>query len=217
MITWLKRDADDFRIHLGKKILLLGCHGSGKTTFGTQLGAILNIQLFHLDNHYWKEDGTTLEEDEWLETLCSLVMRESWIIEGNYLPSLEIRVKRADSVILLAPATRVCLWRVLKRGVTRLFSRDTLPTAFRTARSHLFDLKPKFLFRILNFNAVERELLFECLDRLGAKVMELRSDEAIDDLFYALRNSRLECIQISSQEAYLNQQLMCDLLNVTVL
>jgi hypothetical protein len=75
----------------------------------------------------------------------------------------------------------------LKRGVTSLFSRDTSPTAFRTARSYLFDLNPNFLFRILNFSRIERKLQFECLGRLGAKVMELKSNEAIDDLFYALR------------------------------
>jgi hypothetical protein len=68
-----------------------------------------------------------------------------------------------------------------------LFSRDTSYTAFRTARSYLFDLNPELLFRILNFNRVERKLQFECLGRLGAKVMELKSNEAIDDLFYALR------------------------------
>ena len=187
MTTWLKRDADLLRTHLGKRILLLGCPGAGKTTLGTQLGAILNIQLFPLDNYYWKEDGALLEEDEWLETLCSFVMRESWIIEGNYLSSLEIRVKLADSVILLAPPTRVCLLRVLKRGVTSLFSRDTSPAAFRTARSYLFDLKPEFLFRILNFKHVERKFQLECLSRLGAKVMELKGNRAISELFCALR------------------------------
>jgi energy-coupling factor transporter ATP-binding protein EcfA2 len=187
MITWLKCDADDLRTHLGKRILLLGCPGSGKTTLGKQLGPILNIQHVQLDDYYWKEDGTCAEEDEWLETQCSLVMRESWIIEGNHLAAFEMRIKRADSVILLAPTTRVCLWRVLKRGVTSLFSRDTSPTPFRTARSYLFDLNPELLFRILNFNRVERKLQFECLGRLGAKVMELKSNEAIDDFFYALR------------------------------
>jgi adenylate kinase family enzyme len=187
MITWLKCDADNLRTHLGKRILLLGCPGSGKTTLGKQLGPILNIQVFKLDDYYWKEDGTCPEEDEWLDTLCSFVMRESWIIEGNNLSAFEMRIKRADSVIVLAPTTPVCLWRVLKRSVTSLFSRDTSPTVFRTARSYLFDLNPKFLFRIRNFNRVERKLQFECLGRLGAKVMELKSNEAIDDLFYALR------------------------------
>jgi energy-coupling factor transporter ATP-binding protein EcfA2 len=187
MITWLECDADHFRNHLGKRILLLGCPGSGKTTLAKQLGPILNIQLFHLDDYHWREDRTHPEEDEWLEILCSFVMQESWIIEGNYLSAFETRIKRADSVILLAPSTRVCLWRALKRGVTSFFSKDTSTTAFRTARSYLFDLKPKFLFRILNFNRVERKFQLECLGRLGAKVIELKSNEAIDDLFYALR------------------------------
>jgi hypothetical protein len=200
MITWLECDADHFRIHLGKRILLLGCPGSGKTTLAKQLGPILNIQLFHLDDYHWREDGTHPEEDEWLETLCSFVMQESWIIEGNYLSAFEMRIKRADSVILLAPSTRVCLWRVLKRGVTRLFSKDTSTTAFRTARSYLFDLKPKFLFRILNFNRVERKFQLDCLGRLGAKVIELKSNEAIYDLFYALR------IQDCSAYKYLHRK-----------
>ena len=187
MITWLKCEGDDFRTHLGKRILLLGCPGSGKTTLGKQLVPILNVQLFQLDDYYWREDGTCLDEDEWVETQCSFVMQESWIIEGNYLTAFEMRIKRADSVILLAPTTRVCLWRVLKRGVASLFSRNTSPTAFRTARSYFFDLNREMLSRILNFNRIERKLQFECLGRLGAKVVELKSNEAIDDLFDALR------------------------------
>jgi adenylate kinase family enzyme len=165
---------------------LLGCPGSGKTTLGKQLGPILSIQLFQLDDYYWREDGTCRGEDEWLEALSSFVMRESWIIEGNHLSGFEMRIKRADSVILLAPTTGVCLWRV-KRGVTSFFSRDTSAAAYRTARSYLFELHPEFLLRVVNFNRVERKLQFERLGQLGAKVIELKSNEAIHELFARAR------------------------------
>ena len=40
---------------------------------------------------------------------------------------------------------------------------------------------------MLNFNRVERKLQFECLSQLGAKVIELKNNKAIDDFLYALR------------------------------
>jgi uridine kinase len=41
------------RILFMKKILVLGAYGSGKTKFSSELGALLQIQVFHLDRYYW--------------------------------------------------------------------------------------------------------------------------------------------------------------------
>ncbi|MBP1916276.1 adenylate kinase family enzyme [Lederbergia galactosidilyticus] len=37
-----------------KKIAIIGSGGSGKSTLATKLGAILKIEVFHLDALFWK-------------------------------------------------------------------------------------------------------------------------------------------------------------------
>lgn len=39
-----------------KKIVVLGCSGSGKSTFSIQLHNITKLPLYHLDNICWKSD-----------------------------------------------------------------------------------------------------------------------------------------------------------------
>jgi adenylate kinase family enzyme len=46
-----------------------------------------------------------------------MVERDEWIIEGNYRNTYDIRFERADTVVVLAPPRRVCIYRVLTRVV----------------------------------------------------------------------------------------------------
>ena len=39
-----------------KKIIVIGCMGSGKSTFAEKLHRKTKIPLFHLDNIWWKAD-----------------------------------------------------------------------------------------------------------------------------------------------------------------
>lgn len=48
-----------------KQIIIIGCPGSGKTYFAKQLSEILQIELFHMDNIYWKKDKTLLVGKNW--------------------------------------------------------------------------------------------------------------------------------------------------------
>jgi adenylate kinase family enzyme len=41
-------------IKLGKRIMIIGSCGSGKTTLATQLGKKTNIPVIHLDREYWQ-------------------------------------------------------------------------------------------------------------------------------------------------------------------
>lgn len=61
---------DEFAGEQGmKKIIVIGCPGSGKSTFSKWLQKITGIPLFHLDMMFWNADKTTVEKTVFLERL----------------------------------------------------------------------------------------------------------------------------------------------------
>jgi adenylate kinase family enzyme len=98
-----------------RKVLIIGPGGSGKSTFAAKLGALLNIQVTHLDQSYWKPGWVKPSAEEWLSTVEELINRDSWIIDGNYSGTLEVRVKACDTIVFLDIARTLCLWRIVRR------------------------------------------------------------------------------------------------------
>ena len=66
-----------------KKVVVLGCSGSGKSTFSLQLHNATGLPLYHLDKVWWKPDRTHITRDEFDKRLDDLVNRDSWIIDGD--------------------------------------------------------------------------------------------------------------------------------------
>ena len=95
--------------------MIVGCCGSGKSTLARELSSILRIDLFHLDQYYWKPNWQETEPKEWENKVTQLASFDSWIIDGNYKGTMEIRLLRADTVIMLNIPTYKCFLRVLKR------------------------------------------------------------------------------------------------------
>ena len=58
-----------------KKIVVLGCGGSGKSTFSKKLGVLLDIPIYHLDTFYWKPGWKALNELEFDKVLNELVIK----------------------------------------------------------------------------------------------------------------------------------------------
>ena len=84
-----------------KKIIVIGCPGSGKSTLSRKLHSITKIPLYHLDMMFWNEDKTTAEKSVFLERLSDVLTKDSWIIDGNYSSTMEIRMNECDTVIFL--------------------------------------------------------------------------------------------------------------------
>jgi len=92
-----------------QRIIILGCPGSGKSTFSVKLHHATGLSLFHLDNIWWKADGTHISRNEFDKKLDSLISNEAWIIDGDFSRTYERRVAACDTVFFLDYEESVCM------------------------------------------------------------------------------------------------------------
>ncbi len=98
-----------------QRIAIIGCCGAGKSTLSNQLGLKLDLPIIHLDAYYWQPGWLETSTTEWITKQQSLIKKERWIIDGNYLQTMDIRLQAADTIILLDFPRILCLWRVVRR------------------------------------------------------------------------------------------------------
>ena len=98
-----------------KKIAIIGCGGAGKSTLSTELGNLLSLPVFHLDNIYWNPNWVPSEHDDFIKRQEDIASNNQWIMDGNYGKTMDIRLDRADTIIFLDLPSIVCLWSVIKR------------------------------------------------------------------------------------------------------
>ena len=104
---------------MGRRVLVVGMAGSGKSTFSRRLGAKTGLPVIHLDLHFWKPGWVAPSEDEWRDIQRALLSGDKWIVDGNYHETLELRLALADTVVFMDTPWFVCARRALLRGVRR--------------------------------------------------------------------------------------------------
>ena len=91
------------------KIIIIGCPGSGKSTFAKELKKLIDLPIYHLDLIWNKPDKTTLTREEFDKILKDIFQEEKWIMDGNYQRTLEIRIKEAETIFFLDYDLETCL------------------------------------------------------------------------------------------------------------
>jgi adenylate kinase family enzyme len=113
---------------IGRRIVIWGVTGSGKTTLAHQLGAALDLPVVQLDairhRNGWDTTGWDEFRAELTETLES--SRDGWVLEGGYHDIMDVYLSRLDTMIWLHLPWRVSFWRLLQRTVARAWDRTPL-------------------------------------------------------------------------------------------
>lgn len=98
-----------------KKIIVIGCPGSGKSTFSRALHERTGIPLYHLDLLYWNSDKTTVTKEVFRERLQNVLTLDNWIIDGNYGSTIEMRMAECDTVFFFDFPLEVCIEGIRQR------------------------------------------------------------------------------------------------------
>lgn len=98
-----------------KRILILGSVGSGKSTLASRLHEKFGLPIVCLDQYFWKPNWQATEDPAWRRKVEQLSQSEEWIMDGNFLNTLDIRLPKADAVIFIDCNRFICLYRFLKR------------------------------------------------------------------------------------------------------
>jgi adenylate kinase family enzyme len=109
----------DAALAIGRRVLVTGMAGSGKSTFSRALAAKTGMPVIHLDNHFWKPGWIAPLESEWRDKQRGLLAGDAWIVDGNYHETLDLRLARADTIVFLATPWPVCAGRAFLRGLRK--------------------------------------------------------------------------------------------------
>lgn len=111
-----------------RKVAIIGSPGAGKSTFASQLGEVLSIEIIRLDAVFWNPDWSDIPHSEWKQTLTEIMQQERWIVDGNHPNAIDHYLEAADTIIFLDFHPVLCVQRVLIRLFKNLGqSRPDLP------------------------------------------------------------------------------------------
>ena len=156
---------------IGHRILILGCPGSGKSTFARVLAARTGLPVVHLDNLWWRADGTHISREDFDRALGELLQDERWILDGDYSRTYEVRLRAADTVVFLDYPEDVCM-----DGIRRRVGEERPDMPWKEST-----LDPELVAMVKNFATDNRPVLLSLFQKYPEKqVITFTSREEAD-------------------------------------
>jgi len=127
---------------------------------------------------YWRAGWEATPEREWRVKVQELIRGESWIIDGNYGGTLDLRLEACDTVFFLDLPRLTCLRRVMSRQLRHLGrERPEMPPGCPER------LNLEFLLWIWTYPARRRGGILQRLGELSGKkeIVILRTPRAAEE------------------------------------
>ena len=167
-----------------EKVIVIGCPGSGKSTFAEKLNKCTGLPLYYLDAIWHKPDRTHITRAEYDEKLSEIFATQEWIIDGNYSRTIEVRMQRCDTVFLFDLPTEVCI-----QGATARLGRERYDVPWIDT-----ELDPRFKQEIEDFPTKVLPGIYALIDkyRAGRQVFIFKSREQANEYLDYLMQGTLK-------------------------
>jgi adenylate kinase family enzyme len=171
-------------LNIGRRIVVYGTTGSGKTTVAARIAECLGVPHIELDAVFWLPDWTKKPPDEYGAEVSALLERyqDGWVCDGNYRELRGITLPQADTVVWLWLPFRVIFWRLLKRTVRRAWTKESLWGTNRESLLKAFFSRDSLLLYAITSRRRHRRGISRDLKEIPhrAKVYELRSVKEVE-------------------------------------
>ena len=156
-----------------KKIIVIGCPGSGKTTFAEKLHKVTDLPLYYLDANWHKPDRTHISREEYDQKLSEIFKTKEWIIDGNYSRTIEDRIRNCDTIFLFDLPTEICI-----QGATERLGKDRYDIPWVDT-----ELDPKLKQEIEEFPDKVLPKIYELVDKYseGKQIFIFKSRAQTDE------------------------------------
>ena len=160
------------------KVIIIGCPGSGKTTFAEKLNKCTGLPLYYLDAIWHKPDKTHISREDFDKRILEIFNEDKWIIDGNYKRTIETRLQYCDTVFLFDLPTDVCLQGATKRIGKGRYDLPWIET----------ELDPEFKQFIIDFPNDTLPYIYELIDKYKEEkqVIIFKTRKDADDFIYNL-------------------------------
>ena len=138
-----------------RRVIVIGCPGSGKTTFAEKLRDKTGIPLYYLDAIWHKPDKTHIPREDFDFRLSEILAEESWIIDGNYQRTMERRIEACDTIILFDLPTDICIDGAISRLGKDRYDMPWIDT----------QLNPSFKREIEDFACNNLPIIYDLIDK----------------------------------------------------
>jgi adenylate kinase family enzyme len=147
-----------------RRIIVVGCEGSGKTSLAPKLGRKLGLPVVHLDVLYWRPGWKASDQASFRVRVADAVAGEGWVVDGAFSGlAFDLTLARADTLIVIERPRWLCLWRIARRSAfDRDVTRPDLPKGcpeqfdwnlMRGAWRYNADRRPRIEAERLNYGA----------------------------------------------------------------
>lgn len=131
----------------GRRIVVVGTSGAGKTTLAASLAQRLAVPHVELDSIYWGPNWTPIPEDLFRARAAQATASEGWVADGDYRKVRNILLSRADTLVWLDYSLPIIFWRLTRRILRRGIKREELWQGNReTVWPHFFTRDSLYLF-----------------------------------------------------------------------